>query len=577
MGAFRWTIQSPVDMDTHPRASSDYPSSSVTPDGRFAVGIHRPSYRIANLRRSHDLALLGKGPDGREVYNSRNFPIGDIDVASAGLIFEIANPLPFRGATFIGKEWADERARQPQSIGLPPRPPVSLRRWIREVLGPQKDDSGQLRAMLAHLPNPLRLAVATTSTDAGDLEALAELSAAFMHTTDSGRPTGLRYTPDETGNLRPDIRNHALYEAVANNPYLPDDYKTVMVLRPGVQGDSPITGEWGGDDAGSHVYEYLRYNSYIPWGHFAANMAEDAIRYDPDRLKWADVCGMRHLYFQRTVLRIAGLMGLGAGQDDRAPSPERLESLRQEIQDVLAKEGQSATLPFNATLWGWNLGFDYAPSAYRLHASHQQAHQQYALIPREVERHAAYGSERSKLPAYACGDLVHRFVRNYRQDHGVDFFEAYLHAIQHNERLDGRPDREASLIVHADRHVMLFVPKAQTSQWELQLVTLSPVGNILEADRATRQALDQAVWIAIRTLGAMGARLVTTIEYAKRFDNGPTGQRLLYSFLPRLPESPGAFSEAQLRWIVGHYPEDFAAACRARKPGRLPQPDAHQA
>jgi len=32
----------------------------------------------------------------------------------------------------------------------------------------------------------------------------------------------------------------------------------------------------------------------------------------------------------------------------------------------------------------------------------------------------------------------------------------------------------------------------------------------------------------------------------------------------KLPESPGAFTEAQLRWINGHYPEDFAAACRSR-------------
>jgi len=48
---------------------------------------------------------------------------------------------------------------------------------------------------------------------------------------------------------------------------------------------------------------------------------------------------------------------------------------------------------------------------------------------------------------------------------------------------------------------------------------------------------------------------------------------LLYAFLPRLPESPGAFSEAQLRWINGHYPEDFAASCRRR----LPEvPEAHE-
>ena len=43
---------------------------------------------------------------------------------------------------------------------------------------------------------------------------------------------------------------------------------------------------------------------------------------------------------------------------------------------------------------------------------------------------------------------------------------------------------------------------------------------------------------------------------------GEPGQHLLYAFLPRLPESPGAFSEAQLRFINGHYPEDFAAVCR---------------
>ena len=63
--------------------------------------------------------------------------------------------------------------------------------------------------------------------------------------------------------------------------------------------------------------------------------------------------------------------------------------------------------------------------------------------------------------------------------------------------------------------------------------------------------------------------MVTTIEYAKRFagrldDEVDVDQRLLYVFLPRLPESPGGFSEAQLRWVIGHYPEDFAAACRDR-------------
>ena len=88
--------------------------------------------------------------------------------------------------------------------------------------------------------------------------------------------------------------------------------------------------------------------------------------------------------------------------------------------------------------------------------------------------------------------------------------------------------------------------------------------NILEADTRTRNALDRAMLMAVRLLSAMGVKMITTIEYAKRFDNPDRDQRLLYCFLPRLPASPGAFSEAQLRWVSRHYPEDFAAACRDR-------------
>ncbi len=540
--------------------------SSVTPDGRFAVGIHRPSYRIANLRRSKPIASLGQGPDGRTVKNDQNFPSGDIDVPAAVPIFEIANPLPWRGVTYISKDWADNCAQAPERISLPPRSPVSMRGWLHEISDGRLTDENRAGEMLARLPDAVKLALATTSTDSKDLEALAEQAAAFEHAGDGGRPTGLKYIQDDATGLRPDIRDHHLFEAVANNPCLPDDYKTVMVLRPGVQGTSAITAEWGGADDDSHVYEYLRHNSYIPWGHFAANMAEDAIRYDAASLTWRDVRAMRHLYYQRTLLRIGRMLGLAAGAGGLPLGPEEMESLRRDVRAALADGHRAAGLPFNATLWGWNFGFDFAPTRYRLHASHQQVHQQYALIPRDVARCSPDGHAHQKLPAYACGDLVDDFIREYRTAHDVDFFEAYLRAIRQNERLDGCRDRERSLIVHADSNVMLFVPKAQTSQWELQLVTLTPAGNIIEADHATRRSLDQAIWIAIRTLGAMGARMVTTIEFAKRFDSGPTGQRLLYSFLPRLPESPGAFSEAQLRWIVGHYPEDFAVACRAHKP-----------
>jgi sugar phosphate isomerase/epimerase len=115
----------------------------------------------------------------------------------------------------------------------------------------------------------------------------------------------------------------------------------------------------------------------------------------------------------------------------------------------------------------------------------------------------------------------------------------------------------------------VFVPKAQTSQWELQLMPLASVGNILEADAETRKSLDRAMLVAVRILSAMGARMITSVEASKRFDRTDSDQRLIYFFLPRLPESPGAFSEAQLRWINRHYPEDIATACRQRLPAVL--------
>ena len=87
------------------------------------------------------------------------------------------------------------------------------------------------------------------------------------------------------------------------------------------------------------------------------------------------------------------------------------------------------------------------------------------------------------------------------------------------------------------------------------------------ADRVTLTANAQPALVAVslaamRVLTHMGAAMITVIEYSRRFNVMDMDQRLLYAFLPRLPESPGAFSEAQLRWINGHYPEDFALVCR---------------
>ena len=525
----------------------------VTPEGDFVYCIHQPSYAVKNLRENDLIASLGRC-DGREHRNLENFPAADIEVEKADRIYEIPNVFPFKGATFINSGWADARARDPLSIRLPTPGAVSFSESVSPVLAAK--DSVAIDELFKALPEPVLLAMATTSTDPGDLVRLAALSCDFV-VDGEGVPAGLLYRRNERGGTRAVIKNHPLFEAVANNPYLPDPFKQAMVLRPGAQGNSEIVGEWNAAD--HHIFEYLRRNSYIPWGHYAANMANDAQRYDIRKLSAADMTGLRHLYYQRTYVRLAADLGMDAGAGRRTLAADELEELRLAICRQLA--GNEAAPAFDCTLWGWNYGFDYAPSHYRLNASHQQVHQQFALLPAAVPAMQAGRKNGAALPSYGCGDLVADCVRAYREAHGRSLFDDLVTNIRRNRRMDGH-DGETSLIVHEDEEVMLFVPKAQTSQWELQLMPLRAVGNILEADPAMRRSLDNGISTAMQVLGRLGVRMTNTIEYAKRFTDR-SDQRLLYSFLPKLPESPGAFSEAQLRWIMGHYPEDFAAACRS--------------
>jgi hypothetical protein len=525
----------------------------VTPAGKFQYGIHKPSYSVVNLRQETRLAALGRTADNGLVDNRQNFPNEDVVVNAADWIFEIPNPFPFKGCTYIDKEWADASAANPERIRLGPSAEVSLTEALK-VAGIDQD-------FFRQLPDPLHLALATCSTDPEDLVALAEISCEILY--DQDQPAGLRYRQDATGRLRPVIHNHALYEATANNPNLPDAYKIVMVIRPGAQGASEIVGEWPRDDH-THVFEYLRRNSYIPGGHYAANMADDAIRYSIHTLGINDIRGLCHLYYQRTFVRLAEEFSIPLPATKRMLLPEELETLRLAIIDRVKKEGCGST-----TLWGWNFGFDFAPSHYRLHASHQQIHQQYAMVPEKV---AIYneGCENSvgEMPSYSCGDLLADLIDDYHQLHGSDFFNDYRVAIAGNRRMDGRSDLPASLVVWSDSNCLLFVPKAQTSQWELQLMTLPGgdgilPGNIVECDQVLRHSLVTGILMAQKALAGLGAKMVTIIEYPKRLDGNRNRQQpLLYAFLPRLPESPGAFSEAQLRFINGHYPEDFAAACR---------------
>jgi hypothetical protein len=523
----------------------------VTPDGTFCYGIHSPSYTVRMLRRRSRIEALGRCEDGNDVLNTANYPGGDIAVPEADRIYEIANALPFRGTTYIGKAWADRSAADPERIRIPPPPPVSLTALLAE--------HGRQSTLIESLPRPLKLALATTSTDPDDLVRLAHCSCSFT-ADDDGRPTGLRYRCDAHPTRRPIIGDHDLFEAVANNPALPDDYKIAMVIRPGAQGGSEIVGDH--HDGDTHIYEYLRRNSYIGGGHYAANMAEDAIRYRISDLGPADISGLRHLYYQRSYVRLGQLLGLDIGSG--ALSADELEAVRLAILARL----DAARLDLTATLWGWNFGFDFAPSGYRLHASHQQVHQQFAMIPRRIDAFDRGCSEPSgEMRPFGCGDMIGEVVAQYRSRHGREFFPDLLRAIPANHRMDERRDREAELVIWQDERVMLFVPKAQTSQWELQIMTRPGPdgnwpGNILETDQATRASLDTALLAGQRALAGRGARLVTTIEYPKPFDSAETAQPLLYSLLPKLPQSPGAFSEAQLRFINGHYPEDFAAVCR---------------
>ncbi len=529
----------------------------VRPDGQFVFGIHKPDYTVENYRNKTVLNTLGRLDSGVPYTNDANYPEGSVEVKGADWIYEIPNPFSFRGSTYIDKEWAEANVNRSERICLAPKDALSFTSLLQ--------DEGLETSLLEKLPSPLLLTLATTSTDPEDLIRLAEISCDFVKDKQS-IPTGLFYKKDANSRIRSIIHNHPLFEAVANNPVLPKSYKKAMVLRPGAQGNSEIVGEYEKDD--SHVYEYLRRNSYIANGHYAANMADDAIRYSIDQLTLEDIKGLRQLYYQRTFLRLAEYLEISFPTKHVQLSTSDLESLRIEIR---TKIHSGLTPEFSSTLWGWNFGFDFAPTGYRLHASHQQIHQQYAMLPETVEQFTDDLSPCSEtMKSFGCGDMVAEVITDYNKETNSDFFTDYLSCIRNNVRMDGRKTEElkSNLILWEDEHAILFVPKAQTSQWELQLMALQNsdgkiIGNILDADSNSRSSLNYGIFAAQKALAGLGVRMVTSIEYPKRISSESAyKQHLLYSFLPRLPESPGAFSEAQLRYINGHYPEDFATACR---------------
>jgi len=573
----------------------------VTPCGGFAYAIHKPTFCVENMRVSEQVSEIGRFEDGVPVKNRANFPPGPVHEPRGARIIEIPNPFPFRGTTYIIKKSADHVAENLESIAIPDdafgeSTLKTLEKWARSK---KKDAGGQnvsgeagdeafetaiekeAAALFSSLPEPLLLAAAATSRDSDELILLAKMACDFAFDS-QGFPAGLLYPaagllyPGMPGasSETPIIKNGSLFETVAGNPFLPDDYKVAMVLKPGIQGHSEIVGEYLDESENTHVFEYLRRNSYIPWGHFAANMAHDSIRYRMEDLSLSDIVGMRRLYYQRTYVRMAAEWGIDLPAVKRTLSEDELEALREKMARQFFLRGNKTASPkrnpaFNGTLWGWNFGFDFSPSKYNLHASHQQVHQQFSLIPSAIaidrSHTARAGHDRAPdFHPYACGDLIADFIREYKKETGEDFFDAYLTAMETNQRLDQREDLPKSLLVWEDDHAWVFVPKAQTSQWELQVMPKTTVAHILDADAATRNSLDRGIFASMKALSGLGAKLITGIEYSGRFDSPNSGQRLIYSFMPKLPWSPGAFSEAQLRWINGHYPEDFAAACRMK-------------
>lgn len=479
----------------------------------------------------------------------------DVVVNDGHWIFEIPNPFPFRGTTYIDKEWADASAADYSRIQLSKPEDLSFTQLLNRKEIPSN--------FISELPQALLLTLATCSTDPEDLIQIALMSCSFSKDSD-GQVNGLKYQKQADGKVSVDIVNHPLFKAVSNNPNLPDNYKKAMVLRPGAQGASEIIGEWPVDDH-THVYEYLRKNSYIAGGHYAANMADDEVRYSINSMKPEDMSALRHLYYQRSYTRLAELLHLYDTTNKNIYSETELERLRQKLLEKISNE----EIEEMATLWGWNFGFGYAPTNYRLHGSHQQIHQQYSMVQESVETYSGnLNTPVGKIRPFSSGDMVSTVISDYYHHFSSDFFSDYLAAIQNNKRMDERDDLASSLVVWRDDNVILFVPKAQTSQWELQLMTLEDQnghypGNIFETDLKCRKSIDEAMLKAQQGLEQLGAKMVTTIEYSKRISSKKKyNHPLLYSFLPKLPQSPGAFSEAQLRFINGHYPEDFAAVCR---------------
>ena len=154
-------------------------------------------------------------------------------------------------------------SEHPLAIRLPEPVPTSMTDFLSKILHSKGLSKDSVNESFADLPETVLLALASTSTDSDDLIRLAELSCEFVYDREGKLPIGLRYEVDAKGRHRPRILHPDLFEAMANNTYLPDIYKEVMVLRPGAQGDSEIVGECVGGSVACGAHRLWRHLKVI--------------------------------------------------------------------------------------------------------------------------------------------------------------------------------------------------------------------------------------------------------------------------------------------------------------------------
>ena len=117
----------------------------VSEEGTFIFGIHSPCFKVENFREHDYISCLGAESDGTRVQNDINFPDKNINVKKADVIYEIRNPFPFRGTTYINSAWADKNADNPEKISLPARQKVHFTADVKQWLDKKGLDKKKCR------------------------------------------------------------------------------------------------------------------------------------------------------------------------------------------------------------------------------------------------------------------------------------------------------------------------------------------------------------------------------------------------------------------------------------------------